>query len=32
MVEYKTIAKSNNFIVLDKYNKEWQIAEGPITS
>jgi len=28
MVDYKTIAESNNFIVLDKYNKEWQVAES----
>jgi type I restriction enzyme R subunit len=28
MTSYKTIAESNNFIVLDKYNKEWQVAEG----
>ena len=28
MTNYKTIAESNNFIVLDKYNKEWQIPEG----
>lgn len=28
MAKYKTIAESNNFIVLDKYNKEWKIAEG----
>jgi len=28
MVDYKTIAESNNFIVLDKYSKEWQVAEG----
>ena len=28
MVEYKTVAESNNFIVLDKYNKEGQVAEG----
>jgi type I restriction enzyme, R subunit len=28
MANYKTIAESNNFIVLDKYNKEWQVAEG----
>lgn len=28
MVDYKTIAESNNFIVLDKYTKEWQVAEG----
>lgn len=28
MTEYKTIAESNNFIVLDKYNKDWQVAES----
>jgi len=28
MANYRTIAESNNFIVLDKYNKDWQIAEG----
>lgn len=28
VTNYKTIAESNNFIVLDKYNKEWQVAEG----
>jgi type I restriction enzyme R subunit len=28
MTNYKTIAESNNFIVLDKYIKEWQVAEG----
>ena len=28
MTDYKTIAESNNFIVLDKYSKEWQVAEG----
>lgn len=28
MTDYKTIAESNNFIVLDKYTKDWQIAEG----
>lgn len=27
MTDYKTIAESNNFIVLDKYNKEWQVNE-----
>jgi type I restriction enzyme R subunit len=27
MTDYKTIAESNNFIVLDKYNKEWKVAE-----
>ena len=28
MNEYNTIAESNNFIVLDKYTKEWRVAEG----
>lgn len=28
MTDYKTIAESNNFIVLDKYNKDWQVAES----
>ncbi|HEX5391739.1 MAG TPA: type I restriction endonuclease subunit R [Rhodocyclaceae bacterium] len=28
MSDYKTIAESNNFIVLDKYVKEWQVNEG----
>ncbi len=29
MVEYtKPIAESNHFIVLDKYTKEWKVAEG----
>lgn len=28
MVEYTPIAESNNFIVLDKYNKEWKVAES----
>jgi type I restriction enzyme R subunit len=28
MSDYKTIAESNNFIVLDKYNKELKIAES----
>ena len=29
MVDYtKPIAESNNFIVLDKYTKEWAVAEG----
>lgn len=28
MADYKTIAESNNFIVLDKYTKEWQVAES----
>ena len=28
MTDYKTIAESKNFIVLEKYNKEWMAAEG----
>lgn len=28
MSEYKTIAESRNFIVLDKYTKEWQVNES----
>lgn len=28
MSDYKTIAESNNFIVLDKYIKEWQVSES----
>ena len=28
MTDYKTIAESKNFIVLDKYTKEWQVAEN----
>jgi len=28
MTEYKTIAESNNFIVLDKYSKDWKVAEN----
>ncbi len=28
MSDYKTIAESNNFIVLDKYSREWKVAEG----
>lgn len=28
MSDYKTIAESNNFIVLDRYTKEWQVAES----
>lgn len=27
MADYTTIAESNNFIVLDKYTKEWKVAE-----
>ncbi|MGS0724542.1 HsdR family type I site-specific deoxyribonuclease [Shewanella sp. 0m-11] len=28
MADYKTIAESNNFIVLDKYTKEWQVKKS----
>src|ERR1035437_1967084 len=28
MCEYKTIAESSSFIVLDKYTQEWQVAEN----
>lgn len=28
MSDYKTIAESNTFIVLDKYTKEWKVSEG----
>jgi type I restriction enzyme R subunit len=28
MSDYKTIAESRNFIILDKYNKDWQVNEG----
>jgi len=28
MTEYKAIAESNNFIVLDKYTQNWQVAES----
>ena len=28
MSDYKTIAETGNFIVLDKYNKEWKVAES----
>ncbi|QWF69746.1 type I restriction endonuclease subunit R [Methylomonas paludis] len=28
MKEYKVIAESNNFIVLDKYTKEWKVSES----
>ena len=28
MFDYKAIAESNNFIVLDKYSPEWKVAEG----
>jgi type I restriction enzyme R subunit len=28
MIDYKPIAESNNFIILDKYNREWMVAES----
>ncbi len=28
MTDYKTIAETNNFIVLDKYTREWQVRES----
>jgi type I restriction enzyme, R subunit len=28
MSDYKTIAESNNFIVLDNYTREWKVAES----
>ena len=28
MSDYKTIAESNNFIVLDRYAKDWQVCES----
>ena len=28
MSDYKTIAESKNFIVLDKYTQEWKVAES----
>jgi type I restriction enzyme R subunit len=28
MSDYKTIAESKNFIVLDQYAPEWKVAEG----
>ena len=28
MIEYNPIAESNNFIILEKYNREWKVAEG----
>ena len=28
MAEYKAIAESNNFIVLDRYTKQWQVNES----
>ena len=28
MIDYNPIAESNNFIILEKYNREWKVAEG----
>ncbi|HMO13424.1 MAG TPA: type I restriction endonuclease subunit R [Pirellulaceae bacterium] len=28
MIEYNAIAESNNFIILEKYNREWTVAES----
>jgi type I restriction enzyme R subunit len=28
MSDYKTIAESNHFIILDKYTKEWQVSDN----
>src|SRR5690554_4971373 len=28
MIDYKPIAESNNFIVLDRYIKQWEVAES----
>ena len=28
MIDYKTIAESQNFIVLDQYTKEWTVSES----
>ena len=28
MTNYKTIAESNNFIVLDQYRREWEVKES----
>jgi type I restriction enzyme R subunit len=28
MLEYKAVAESNAFIVLDKYNRDWKVAEN----
>lgn len=28
MTDYKTIAECNNFIVLDKYKREWKVKES----
>ncbi|ODA29270.1 type I restriction endonuclease subunit R [Planctopirus hydrillae] len=28
MIDYNPIAESSNFIILEKYHREWQVAEG----
>ena len=28
MIDYKPIAESNNFIILEKYKREWMVAES----
>ena len=28
MITYSTISEANHFIILDKYTREWQVAEG----
>jgi type I restriction enzyme R subunit len=28
MIEYNPIAESNNFIILERYNREWMVAES----
>ena len=28
MIDYKTIAESKNFIVLDQYSKDWQVNDS----
>ena len=28
MITYRTISEANHFIVLDRYTREWQVAEG----
>lgn len=28
MTDYKSIAESNNFIVLDRYTRQWKVAES----
>lgn len=28
MTDYKTIAESKNFIVLDRYTPDWKVAEN----